>query len=93
MALSRSPSGEVTLADSELEHVRVVSEDAVSERIDPRISPTERATEEELDSPYHRQLSDYVHHWEHTGATDVEKGIEQHEKDSGPLYVGVLLHQ
>ena len=92
MTLSRSPSGEVTLADSEIEHVRVVSEDSVSERIDPRISPAERANEEELDTPYLRQLSDYVHHREHNAeaSTDVEKGTVSTSdgKDASPLYVG-----
>jgi hypothetical protein len=90
MARSRSPSGDVTLADTEIEHVRVVSEESVSERIDPRISPTQRANEEELDSPYLRQLSGYIHPREHTEATDVERGTvsDRGEKESSPLYVG-----
>ncbi|GJE99244.1 MFS general substrate transporter [Phanerochaete sordida] len=54
----------------ELEHVRVVHEDAVTERIDPRITPAERATDAELDEPYLRQLADYVHHREHEHSHD-----------------------
>ncbi|EKM50095.1 uncharacterized protein PHACADRAFT_264625 [Phanerochaete carnosa HHB-10118-sp] len=83
---SRSPSGEVTLAETDADHVRVVSEDAVSDRIDPRISPAERASEDDLDSPYLRQLSDYVHHRDHTAVADVEHGKPKKENDS-PLYV------
>lgn len=88
--MSQSVSEEVTLADADTDHVRVVREDSVSERIDPRISPQEIANEEELDTPYLRQLSDYVHHHHnHAESTDVEQGTvsEKATPDSGPLYV------
>lgn len=86
---SRTPSGEITLAEAEAEHVHVVREDAVSQRIDPRISPAERANDEELDTPYFRQLSDYVHHREHATVSDVEQGSYEKEKQ-GSLYVSQL---
>lgn len=88
--MSRSLSEEVTLADADTEHVRVVREGSVSERIDPRISPQEIADEEELDTPYLRQLSDYVHHnhHHHAESTDVEQGTTSEKgSDTGPLYV------
>lgn len=86
---ARSISEEVTLAEPEGEHVRVVRGDAVSERIDPRISPAERASEEQLDTPYLRQLSSYVHHHhEHQPPVDVEQGtVSEKPSSDGPLYV------
>ena len=85
--LSRPPSEDITLNELNTEHVRVVREDSVSERIDPRISPAERASQEQLDEPYLRQLSDCAHHDGHTAVeSDVEKGTS--EKQSDPLYVG-----
>ncbi|GJE93234.1 MFS general substrate transporter [Phanerochaete sordida] len=83
--LSRCPTGDATLAESDGEHVRVVRSDSVSERIDPRITPAALASPAELDEPYLRQLSDYVHHRE-PGAGDVEHGKREPDGD-GPLYV------
>lgn len=83
--LSRCPTGDATLAEPD-EHVRIVRADSVSSRIDPRIAPADRANEDELDTPYLRQLSDYVHHREHTAVDDVERGKSDPESD-GPLYV------
>lgn len=92
--MSRSVSEEGTLADVDLEaeHVRVVTEDSVSERIDPRIAPQDIPNEEELDTPYIRQISDYVHHHHHAEHTDLEQGSisEKHSPDTGPLYVSLL---
>ncbi|THG98765.1 hypothetical protein EW026_g3482 [Hermanssonia centrifuga] len=77
-----SHSEEATLADPR-EHLRIVpaSADSASDSVDPRITPRERADEEQLDEPYLHQLSDYVHHREHT------KESEKTTSDDGPLYV------
>ncbi len=81
-----SHSEEATLADPR-EHLRIVpaSADSASDSVDPRITPRERADEEQLDEPYLHQLSDYVHHREHT------KESEKTTSDDGPLYVGQVL--
>lgn len=53
---------EATLADPTDGHFVVHHLNEVTEPIDPRIQPTEKATAHQLDEPYTRQLSDYVHH-------------------------------
>ncbi|THH29519.1 hypothetical protein EUX98_g4679 [Antrodiella citrinella] len=52
---------EATLADP-AESFAIHHADEVTEPIDPRIQSTEKSTSTQLDEPYARQLSDYVHH-------------------------------
>ncbi|TCD71762.1 hypothetical protein EIP91_003105 [Steccherinum ochraceum] len=53
---------EATLADPTEGHFAIHHLNEVTEPIDPRIQPSEKATPKELDEPLSRQLSDYVHH-------------------------------
>ena len=82
-----SHSEEVTLADP-MDHigVRISQANPASDDIDPRITPGERADEEQLDESYFRQASDYVHHREHKDNKLSEKSVDSTDKE-GPLYV------
>lgn len=61
-----SNSEEATLAESQVDRYRLAEEGFnTGDPADPRINDKNRATEHELDSPYLRQLSEYVHHRKH----------------------------
>ncbi|KAJ3551754.1 hypothetical protein NM688_g4528 [Phlebia brevispora] len=79
-----SNSEEGTLSDP-LDHVRIVREDSVSDVIDPRITPEDRADEEQLDESYFRQASDYAHHRPHPAHHEKPPGSL--DEKEGPLYV------
>lgn len=82
-----SKSEEATLNEaSPLEEYHITEEGLVSsDPADPRVTEKTRATVHELDSPYARQLSDYIHPKERDSTSkDIEAGSD---KDEGPIYV------
>ena len=84
-----SNSEATTLADT-TEHIRVVRSGSVSDAIDPRIMPEERASQEQLDESHLRQASDRVHRHErpkHPEKTSIETVSEDNDDNEGPLYV------
>ncbi|KAI0343343.1 MFS general substrate transporter [Trametopsis cervina] len=82
-----SKSEEATLNEaSPLEEYHITEEGLVSsDPADPRVTEKTRATVHELDSPYARQLSDYIHPKERDSTSkDIEAGSV---KDEGPRYI------
>lgn len=89
-----SHSEEATLADP-VEHYHIARADSVSEPVDARITPQLRANEEELDTPYLQQLSEFVHHKDSRPKSKSSADEERPSTaDDGPLYVRTqtLLH-
>lgn len=76
-----------TLTVQPEEHVVLRDLAEVSDPIDPRITSSQRPSNEVLDEAYIHQLSDYVHRREHHHDIDVEKKSIVEEE---PVYVSAL---
>ena len=85
-----SNSEEATLADG-AEHVRVTISDSVSEHIDPRITPDQLASEEQLEKSLIEEAKSCMHgedkHPKSSEKVDVERAESDEGGGEGPLYV------
>jgi hypothetical protein len=99
MNMQMAKSEEATLNGSAiLDNYHLVEEGPVSsDSADPRITSSNRATSQELDTQYTHQLSNYIHHKSADGtekkreslATEVEV---PHTKEDSPIYVCFKMH-